>query len=672
MSTTPVSAIPISIDYTGRDYYSIREQLIARIQERIPEWTASDPSDFGVALVEAFAYMGDLISYYIDRTANEFSLATATQRNSLLNIAQTYGYIPAGYRSASVELTFFNNNTSVSSGSLTASGNGTTITYVGSNTFVVNGLATITGFTTSTFNVTNATITSASSTQFTVAVTGVSGAAVGTGVASMTYPPVTIPEGTVVSGDVVTADVVTPVYFTTTSDSVVFSSDTDVVYAEEGRFINVIDSTADFTYGQQIGVSAQLPNSVFELPNTPVVEGSISIYIQYGTVYAKWTQVQHLLDYGPNDLVYTVKSDENDVVSIFFGDGVSGAIPVNSSVIRAMYRVGGGNIGNVSAGIIDTLVYIPSLTYSQTSALASAITVTNGTAAIGGSDPESNDEIRAAAPLSLRSSNRAITLQDYEDLAITVTGVGKANAYGSTWTSVTVYIAPSRNINDTDIQPGLTETGVVSSEYTDLAASVTEYMSDKLLIGSSITIQPPVYSDLVITVQYVKQPQYTQAEVDVNIKKALLLVYGYTGMDFQATIYPQDIEYNLNQTEGVKTAKIVSLYKNGSTITGNATNVKVGYNLDSVASGYITYTVNQRHAMKAGGTVTITGLSATGFNVSSAPIVAVDDYRIVVANATTGTASGTGIITGLAPLNGFANEIFRFQESNMNIGMYSG
>lgn len=672
MSITPASNIPISVDYTGRDYYSIREQLIARIQERIPEWTASDPSDFGVALVEAFAYMGDLIAYYIDRTANEFSLATATQRNSLLNIAQTYGYIPAGYRSSTVELTFFNNNTSASSGSLAATGNGTAVTYVGTNNFVVNGLATVTGFSTSSFNVTNALITSASSTQFTVSVTGVTGTASGTGTATMTYPAVTIPAGTVVSADVVTADVVTPVYFTTTSDSVVFSSDTDVVYAEEGRYINVVDSNADFTYGQQINVSTQNPDMIFELPNTPVVEGSIEVYIQYGTVYSKWTQVQHLLDYGPNDLVYTVKSDEDNIVSIYFGDGVSGAIPINSSVIRAMYRVGGGNIGNVSANTVDTIVYIPSLTSSQTSALASAITVINGTAATGGSDPESNDEIRASAPLSLRSSNRAVTLQDYEDLANTVTGVGKANAYGSTWTSITVYIAPSRNLNDTDIQPGLTETGSVSSEYTNLATTVTEYLSDKLLIGSSVTIQPPTYSDLVITVQYVKQPQYTQAEVDINIKKALLLVYGYTGMNFQDTIYPQDIEYILNQTEGIKTAKLVSLYKSGSTITGNATKVKVGYNLDAVAAGFITYTVNQRHAMKAGGTVTITGLSATGFNVTNVSIVAVDDYRIVVANATTGTASGTGIVTGFAPLNGFANEIFRFKESNMNVGMYSG
>ena len=110
MSITPVSSIPVSIDYTGRDYYSLREALIARIQERVPDWTAADPADFGVALVEAFAYLGDVVSYYIDRTANEAFLQTAVQRSSLLNIAQTFGYIPAGYRQASLTLTFSNSS----------------------------------------------------------------------------------------------------------------------------------------------------------------------------------------------------------------------------------------------------------------------------------------------------------------------------------------------------------------------------------------------------------------------------------------------------------------------------------------------------------------------------------------------------------------------------------
>ena len=669
MTIAPVSNIPVSVDYTGRDYYSIREQLIFRVQERIPTWTASDPSDFGVALVEAFAYMGDLLSYYIDRTANEFSIATATQRNSILNIAQSYGYIPAGYRSAIVNVTFANQNpATLSAASLTAAtGNGTTVTYTGANSFVVNGVVTVTGFTTTSFNVTSATITSATSTQFTVSVTGVSGTATGTGSANMNYPSTTIPQGSVVYGEVTTADVVSPVYFTTIADAPIAAASSYTVAASEGRYINVIDVTADQTYGQQIGISTQTPNMVFQLLNTPVVDGSISIYILDGDVYSKWTQVQHLLDYGPTDLVYTLTTDQNNVVSIHFGDGVSGAIPVLSSVIRAMYVVGSGTLGNISAGTITSISYVPNLTSTQLTAIKSSVIPTNNTSAFGGSNPESNDQIRTGAPATLRAANRAVTLADYSNLALSVSGVGKANAVASTWTSVTVYIAPSRNLNDPDIHPGLDDTNTVTTEYTNLATNVSSYLSDKILIGSTVTIQPPVYSDLVIVIQYSKLPQYTATETETNIKKALLTVYSYTGMNFDDYLYIQDIEYVLNQTNGVKLAKVTTLYKSGSTITGNTTNVKVGYNLDTATSGYITYTTSQRHAFIAGNQVTISGLSASGFNVSNATVVAVDDYRIVVANATTGTASGTGVVTGLTSLNGYASEIFRFQEANINL-----
>jgi hypothetical protein len=110
MSIVAPSDTPVPLDYTSRDYYSIREQLIKRIQDRIPDWAASDPADFGVALVEAFAYMGDLMSYYIDRNVNESFIATATQRDSVVNIAQAYGYIPTGYRQAFVTLTFTNSS----------------------------------------------------------------------------------------------------------------------------------------------------------------------------------------------------------------------------------------------------------------------------------------------------------------------------------------------------------------------------------------------------------------------------------------------------------------------------------------------------------------------------------------------------------------------------------
>jgi hypothetical protein len=104
--TASANQVPVSVDYTGRDYYALREQLIARVQERVPGWKGNDANDFGLALVEAFAYMGDLINYYIDRVANESYLGTATQRETLLNIANMYGYSPAGYVSAIAPLTF--------------------------------------------------------------------------------------------------------------------------------------------------------------------------------------------------------------------------------------------------------------------------------------------------------------------------------------------------------------------------------------------------------------------------------------------------------------------------------------------------------------------------------------------------------------------------------------
>jgi len=59
----PVNPTPTFIDYTSRDYYSLREDLILRVKESLPAWNGDDPADFGVALVESFAYMGDVVNY---------------------------------------------------------------------------------------------------------------------------------------------------------------------------------------------------------------------------------------------------------------------------------------------------------------------------------------------------------------------------------------------------------------------------------------------------------------------------------------------------------------------------------------------------------------------------------------------------------------------------------
>ena len=105
MATSPL--LPV-IDYTSRDYESIRADLIRLIRARIPFWTADNPSDFGVALVEAFAYGIDGLHYYLDRVANEAYLPTAVQRESLYSIASMFNYTPRRASPSTAYLEFRN------------------------------------------------------------------------------------------------------------------------------------------------------------------------------------------------------------------------------------------------------------------------------------------------------------------------------------------------------------------------------------------------------------------------------------------------------------------------------------------------------------------------------------------------------------------------------------
>ena len=101
-----------SVDYTSRDYTSILTDMTNLIPSFSPQWTNRDPADFGMTLLELFAYMGDILNHYIDIAANESFIATATQRDSVLQIASLLGYIPTSTTGASVNLTFTNSNSS--------------------------------------------------------------------------------------------------------------------------------------------------------------------------------------------------------------------------------------------------------------------------------------------------------------------------------------------------------------------------------------------------------------------------------------------------------------------------------------------------------------------------------------------------------------------------------
>jgi hypothetical protein len=497
---TPVNEPPVAIDYTSRDYFSLRDALISRIKTRLPAWSGDNPADFGLALVEAFAYMGDVVNYYVDRVANESYLPTATQRQSILNIARTYGYFPAGYRASSLEVQFSNSGTS----------------------------------------------------------------------------PVTLPAGTQLSGNVSSGDAVFEVIFTLENNVTVPAIVGEVpgtATATAFQYEQVADRPENAALGPEdisgelVAVSSGEPEQIYQLLENQIVQGSVEVWVQNGSVFEKWQEVPHLIDYGPNDPVFSVTSDANEFLYVVFGDGVSGTIPPLNSVIKAKYKVGGGATGNISLNIIDEIRQVPGLTPSETAVLSSEVSVTNVTVGVGGSSPEDNDSIRENAPKALTALNRAVTLKDYAALALQVPGVGKAKAVADVWTSVNVYLAPQRNVDSLDQFPGYSADpalgGVLLPEWDSLQSATAQFLTDKTQIGVSVTLLPPTYSPVVVDIFYSKEKQYTEQAIEVAIVQQLLESYSYVNSSFGAIIHPEEIEATLRRVPGIINAKVLSLYRVG-------------------------------------------------------------------------------------------------------------
>ncbi|WP_316751145.1 putative baseplate assembly protein [Streptomyces herbicida] len=81
----PEPAFPASpvVDYTARDYDTIRKLLLDRLALTTPDWIERNPADLGVTLVELLAHTGDQISYQQDAVATEAYLDTARRRVSV-------------------------------------------------------------------------------------------------------------------------------------------------------------------------------------------------------------------------------------------------------------------------------------------------------------------------------------------------------------------------------------------------------------------------------------------------------------------------------------------------------------------------------------------------------------------------------------------------------------
>lgn len=133
----------------------------------------------------------------------------------------------------------------------------------------------------------------------------------------------------------------------------------------------------------------------------------------------KWDEAPSLYPLKTDDRKYIVRRDNEGNSTVVFGDGVHGArLPTGQENVTASYRSGIGTEGEVEAGSLTMLKAKP----------LGVKEVNNSVKASGAGDPETLDKARENAPLTVKTLDRIVSLQDFTDFARAFAGIGKAQA----------------------------------------------------------------------------------------------------------------------------------------------------------------------------------------------------------------------------------------------------
>tara|TARA_B100000963_G_scaffold208672_1_gene181759 strand:- start:1124 stop:2980 length:1857 start_codon:yes stop_codon:yes gene_type:complete len=103
-----MARISRDIKYLNRDFSSIRQSLLDYSKTYFPS-TFNDftPTSTGVLFIEMAAYVGDVLSFYLDNQIQETFLTNARQTDNIFNMAYTLGYRPRVTQASTVDIDVF-------------------------------------------------------------------------------------------------------------------------------------------------------------------------------------------------------------------------------------------------------------------------------------------------------------------------------------------------------------------------------------------------------------------------------------------------------------------------------------------------------------------------------------------------------------------------------------
>ncbi|MCB7134954.1 putative baseplate assembly protein [Cellulosimicrobium marinum] len=321
---------------------------------------------------------------------------------------------------------------------------------------------------------------------------------------------------------------------------------------------------AEAVTDEVLGTSEGVPGQTFVLAHHPVVAGDEPMVLEVATGdgWERWTETTSFAGAAPQDTVFTVDRATGELhlpPAVRDADGslvLHGAVPPAGALLRVPgYRVGGGPTGNVAAGAIRVL----------RGTIGFVDRVENRRAGHGGVAAESVDEARVRGPLALRTRDRAVTAEDYEQLTRSVApGLARVRCVADPDAAegVRVLVVPAAAADDDgrrrfeDLVPDA-----------DVVARVVDHLEPRRTLGARVVVGPPRYQGVTVVARVTARTRSRRPAVEAAALRAL---YAYVdplgggldgrGWPFGRAVQAGEVFAVLQRVDGVDTIEDVKLF----------------------------------------------------------------------------------------------------------------
>ena len=273
----------------------------------------------------------------------------------------------------------------------------------------------------------------------------------------------------------------------------------------------------------------------YEFSDLQVEDFTLQVWSGTNTFYSP---VESFFESNSTSLHFKPVMNVDGNYSIKFGDGINGILPTATTVFNYIVNITQGSDGNLAAGEITE--FVDSLT------LPSGITaeVINNDATTNGKDPETVSDLQKYIPLARRTKYRAVTEQDYIDVAELTPGVEKAGYDFDCGKTVDLYILPAGG-------------GIASSV---LRQDCFDYVSDKDIAGMGLRVFSAGLVLFEVEMNINALPNFFNSQVKSTSEQVLLDFFDITNQEISGEVRISDIYEKIEIAEnGVKYSNLIKL-----------------------------------------------------------------------------------------------------------------